>query len=871
MLTAPSVANVNGVTVWGDDTDFFKFYLTSAHPRVRVNEQNDPIFLLVQYAISDDDRESDPTLPDGAGYMNFDVTFAVTPDEEEAAREEMQTRVDAEWNRRRNGTAAEKNSRGVKGTTEAPQVEFGSPTYTQGTVNMFAPQSELLVEKQVAQGVPDLMSGNVGVFSMDLTEAGSEFMHQTLTEGAGSDLVPIQIAYMLQFWARLPPVDIWVTADSSRIYEQTRKFMDGSGVDHCTTYDFQQSDINTSLADISGLIDVKIDPGSASVDDEVMQELRQYALDMMQQMIENNFFTEDPALGYYPGVEDELPTDLLKDERRRQRRGGNSKKYLKKTYDKTEMHLELHLQQHAVVEWRINPQSTLETFFSGRPPSEIARFVRRIRLDNPLFKNLDLTARVFGEFVTTNLEAVEVEFTYTGIDFNGDRKTHSTTMVFTDDTQQLWSPSLIGNEREVKYRYRAKVTGRDFGPFSDTLTTSSNAVNISVATPGTVSRDLAAGALNFDALRLRSVEVVLRYEDTEQGVGLKEGAVLLTKAQPTGSFSTEIGVDARKPVNYRRRFAFESGDIIEDEDFTESHSQTIFINQPFESVMEVSLLPVGRGWSEVVQVTIELFYRDEDSAFEDNEVVTLKTIEDFRVWTVRLRDPTKTSFTYRVNASYKNGDHEESELFADTGSGVVPISVREPKTTNVVIVPNRLDFAAAPLCEVVLTHPASGTTKALTFTALERQNWTLPVRPGEPLTYEATVTHFPPDRDPVVIGPIIENDEALILPPYLAPEPGTLEIRIMPTLIDFTKTPLVTIDLLYEDEANDFTAADTLGFDKDSDTQTWSINVKDINRRLFRMKTTYFVAPGNTPTEMEPVFLTKNLVVIAPLSGATPE
>ena len=35
MLTAPAVTTIDGVTVWGDDTDFFKFYLTSAHPRLR--------------------------------------------------------------------------------------------------------------------------------------------------------------------------------------------------------------------------------------------------------------------------------------------------------------------------------------------------------------------------------------------------------------------------------------------------------------------------------------------------------------------------------------------------------------------------------------------------------------------------------------------------------------------------------------------------------------------------------------------------------------------------------------------------------------------------------------------------------------------
>lgn len=867
MLIAPSVAEVNGVTVWGDDTDFFRYYLMSAHPRVRLDGDGDPIFLLVQYAISDEDRANDPTLPDGAGYVNFDVTFAVTPEEEEAVREEMQTRVDAEWQRRRTGTAEERNSRGVKGTTEPPRVEFASPTYTSGTVNMYAPQSTLLVEKQVAHGVPDLMSGNIAVFSMDLTAAGSEFMVQTLTAVEGTDLTPIQIGYQLLFSARLPPVNIEVTAESERIYQETRKFMDGEGRDACTTYDFQQSDINTNLADISGMIEVKIDPGSANVSDEVMEELRQYALDMMQQLIETNFFTDDPAEAYYPGLEGALPADLLDEERKKQRRNGKSKKYLRKTYDKTTMDLGLSLQQSSVVELQINPQSTLQTFFEGRPPAEIAKFVRKLRLDNDLFKNRDLTVRVFGDFAGTALEAVEVEMVYAGTDFDGTRQEHTKTLVFTDDAPQDWLVSLIGSEREVRYRYRAKITGGEFGPFSDEEKTDSNALNISIPTPGRLTREIVAGALDFESLKLQAVQVDLRYEDAELGVAPLEETVVITKAAPAATLDAEIGVMPRKPVQFRRRFAFLSGEILEDDRFEESNSSTIFINQPFDSVMEVRLLPVGRGWSEVVQVTIELFYKDEANDHEVTDVVTLKTHQDLRVWTVRLRDPQKTAFTYRVNVSYANGDHEEGDIEHGAGSGVLPIAVREPRTTEVAVIPTRLDFTAAPICEVVLTHPASGTHTTMTFEDRERRSWIVPVRPDEPLSYTATVTHHPDGREPVVIGPFEETDTALILPPYHAPEAGTLEVRVMPSLIDFAKTPVVVADFLYEDEENDFSATHSIGFEAGSGTEVWTIPVKDVQRRLYRMTLTYFVAPDNNPVEMAPEFLTKSLVVVPPFRG----
>jgi hypothetical protein len=864
MLTAPSVAEIEGVTVWGDDADFFKFYLAGSHPRIRLDEAGDPVFLLVQYAISDEDREADPTLPDGAGYINFDVSFDVTDAEREAVREEMQARVDREWERRRNGTPEERNSRGVKGTTEPPTVEFAYPDYSRGSVSMFAPQTELLVSKQVAQGEPDLMSGNIAVFSMDLTAAGSEFMRQTLTQGEGSDLTPIQVGYKLFFPARIPPVNIEVTADSERIYEETRKFMDGEGVDHCTTYDFQQSDIDSNVAEISGLIDVKIDPGSATVSDEVLEELRQYALDMMQQLIETNFFTGDPGMAHYPGLEDDVPQELIEEERRRQRRDGNSKKYLKKSFDRTTMDLHLKLQQSSVIELQINPQATLQTFFEGLPPSEIERFVRILRLGNDLFRNLNLSVRVFADFEGTGLEAVEVELQYSGTDFDGSRKTHEETLVFTDTEPQTWSPSLIGSERTVRYRYRSKFTGGDFGPFTEFDSTESDALNIAIPSPGRLERKIVVGALDFDALELQSVQVDLFYEDDALGIDPVHETVILTRDQPEALLSREIGATVRNPMRYRRTFAFQSGEMLEDDDLQETASSTILINQPFGALMEVRLLPVGRGWEEVVQVTIELFYEDPDNDVDITEVAVIKTHQDLRVWTVRLRDREKTDFSYRVNISYKNGDHEESSLKQESGSGVVPISVREPRTTTVAVIPNRLDFEAAPICEVVLEHPASGARDTLTFHEAERQDWIVPIRPNETLEYTARVTHFPDDGDPVVIGPFEENDTALVLPPYKAPEAGTLEVRILPSLIDFEKTPLVVVDLLYEDDANNVSESFSIPFDPDTPAQTVAIPVKDVSRRLFKLTLTYFVAPDNQPVVSEPQFLTKNLVVVPP-------
>ena len=121
---------------------------------------------------------------------------------------------------------------------------------------------------------------------------------------------------------------------------------------------------------------------------------------------------------------------------------------------------------------------------------------------------------------------------------------------------------------------------------------------------------------------------------------------------------------------------------------------------------------------------------------------------------------------------------------------------------------------------------------------------------------------FAAGGEQVALDLITETDTALILPPYLPPKPGVLEIKLIARLIDFAKTPLVTVDLLYEDEANDVREATTLAFDDTSQNQSWTLSVKDVNRRLFRLEATYFVAPENTPHITEAQFSSTNLVVL---------
>ncbi|MEM8849193.1 MAG: hypothetical protein AAGE03_04075, partial [Pseudomonadota bacterium] len=215
------------------------------------------------------------------------------------------------------------------------------------------------------------------------------------------------------------------------------------------------------------------------------------------------------------------------------------------------------------------------------------------------------------------------------------------------------------------------------------------------------------------------------------------------------------------------------------------------------------------------------------------------------------------------------GDLEDGEIVARNGPGVIPVNVRIPRETRVTIVPHRLHFDDAPLTEVTVDHPASSTRDTFTFTSHDRVDWFVPIRPDEPLNYVATITHFPHAGDPVILDPIEQQDKALVIPPYVAPQPGVFAVRFMPTLIDFAETPLVTVDLVYEDEANDFTNRHSLAFADPGEVADWEIGVPDRARTLFQMTTTYFVAPDNRAEVMPPEFPNRNLIVLPPFRPGT--
>src|SRR5262245_10994504 len=293
MLLIPSILKIGDITVHQDDAIWYRFYLIPSTPTIRRDAEGRPTFLLTIFHTSDQAREANPALARGGGFMNFDVQFAVSPEATQAAQRELQKWVDAEYARRR--ADARYAGQPEYAAPAAPTVEIADPLLSGGTVSMHTTQSNLLVAGRFAEAPASLVSGSTAVFNVDLTETGSGFMKELFVDSSGSgrvDLTPVQVIYNLKMWARLPAVTITVTGHSERIHQTLKKISQTDRDDPCTPAEvetYRETGTNSSTLRETGMVDVKIDKGDASVPDDVLQALQQYALDLFDTMIAERF------------------------------------------------------------------------------------------------------------------------------------------------------------------------------------------------------------------------------------------------------------------------------------------------------------------------------------------------------------------------------------------------------------------------------------------------------------------------------------------------------------------------------------------------------------------------------------------------------
>lgn len=876
------------VTVYQDDTLFWKFYLVPNYVTIRKDDAGKPVFLLIAYSFGDQDREENPDLPRGGGYMVLDVEMRVDPAHEEVIKQQLQKDVDQMWHELKR--LADQSGKSVQGYRinsshnlprlstsvslgvddvllglgadapeappgdQPPKVVLASPTWVEGTFKVSAPQSEHLVSNRLAEGKTSLVGTNVASANLDLTPAGASFMVQTLVDPDGTgvtDLTPIQITYNLKFVARVPPVSVVASANTRSVYAAVKGIFhdfDDGGCDEDTV---SHSEQNMEMAVSSGLVDVKIDVGWPDVPEDLVNQMRSDAMKSVQDALTKRLADKKPP-----------PVPAADDPTREFVNRESDVFYLK-----TEMSMDFQTFTHketmaSTRKQEINPQGTLQAFLHGLSPQEIRQYVRKIDLDDPFFQTLDLKAWVFGiDWDKDPIDFVEVEIDYRGTDENGQPVTKATTFIFTKDKKEFaWDPSLIGAKREYRCRWRIGYRGHEPSDWSTWEAKASNRLSLSVTPPGKIDVSFKVGDISFDTVT-KSVQLEVEYEDSTHGVPKIGTMIKLDAAAAEQRFSHWIFKPRSKPVRYRSTFFLKNGQTIAGE-WMETSADTALVNEPrSENRLDVLLVPSGRSWAQVVQSVVTVRYADVRNGVMAEAFYQLKTLEEFKQFAVYVANGGPRKFEYQVVTTFKDGSSEESGWLSGDGDSTVQVAVKEPPELVVDVSPFMLDFGVTPVVEVGLHYedPANGINESETFalTSKDIQTWSVPLSNPAKKDFKVKYTYNCANGQVVERAEETSPDTKVTVPKLLVPE---VVASFVPRMIDFMQTPVVEVNIGYSDPARGQDVQKTFSF-IDATPQEFRLQVDAAAPKTYQVEMVYYLADGQIVTR-PPVLSNKTQITI---------
>jgi len=826
MLQIPPIRRVGDVTVYQDDAVWQRFYLIPSLPEIRRDVENRPIFLLALYHFSDQAREENGDLPRGGGYMNFDVQFAVSPEQIETARVEMQRWVDETHRRRR--TDPEYSSLPDYASPAPPTVEFADPLLSGGKVTMHTMQSDLLVSNRVAEAPASLVTGSTAVFNVDLTADGASVMKELMvtSEGEGArDLTPIQVVYDLQMWARAPAVKITVKGDSERIHKTLQKLSETNRDNPCTPREvetYRENGVNSSTLKESGHVEVHIDKGDASVPDEIVEELQNYALELFDTMIEERFLvpaeSEDDALSFdrddpemrdadpgwaamlYPqpnfrgeGVEINEDTDNLgafndKAASVKVRPGHRVTLFRNNGYQGSRKQITSSIRN--LGGWRGRTSSVK----IWRPPT--SRYKVR-QTTNQSTMNLEITID----------RSQVVEWPLVG--------------------QATLQTFFTGASADEIRRHVVEIFPSDF-----------NSLGVVVQV-----------FVDFDGSPMQAVEVQTEYtaeDSTGESRTTPASFTFRSDAMDPKKFDPTV-IEGNREYKFRYRVIFDDGSQSEYTPWEVTTNRALNVSVEDPGLLQLDVSAASLNWDLLRGVTTALSYLDEtDPAAAAEQTFELTTIAPTRKWQTRLG---KGSGKVFAKVSYFLKDDKVVEG---------PVKTLDTTDTLFVVPPPQLDVLNVSLvpagswdevAQTVISLEYDGGDgrvfdKTYRFTkADDFAEWAVLLQDPSRRTfrYRVLVTYKNGDVDQGD-WQTETGDQAIAIRVKSAPK---LSVNVLANLVDFTRTPAVTVSLSYGQERK------TLSFTAPG-AQTWQVPRLPEGTREYAYEVTWHPTDGD-PVKLGPV------------------
>jgi hypothetical protein len=625
-----------GMPVYADDTASDVFYLVANAPRFRTDEKGRPYFNFIKY--TGDAADS------GGGLCLFDTEFTPWPEQEDAARTEVEELFAAELAGR--------------------PVRFATPVYLDGTAKLLIQKDDKLVEEVVNEGRPSLVGRNVTSFNVRLSAAGAQVFEEALSKGGGL----VQVVYDLTAPARLGGVHAEVSCDATQIYTFAETLSGGGweGFDKRIVEERTESRSGTTKIDFTG----STDAFSAQMRTAVYEWARTARQEQQSAKLANlEGFTpeqqkqfEDEAKAYaaargvpywgwwywhwYAG---HRPVSKLS-------RSSAQSATFREVYD-----------ERHTIHWRIVPQGMLPSFERMGLPWEEYR--REVRLNDPFFRQVRSTLKVNADFDALGISSVQVHVRYGGREWS---------WTFTDpDTPQVFTAARTDGD-EFTYWFVVNYTGSSTA-FQSGERTARGDVSVNVGSLGLLSvQVIPSGGLAFgDDLTAARVEV--RYQDPERRLSLERRLTL--DAANVGDalrLTAPVGTETLRP--YEFRIVYDLPDTQIALPWRERSEPFLYVDPPFagRETLEVVGEGIGAG---VKNVDVTAVYADEENGYRRTRRMRLNADHEREVWTVPVIARGKGAFAYEATVVYDEAGRSPKRI-PRTPAGGETVYVGEPRAAT---------------------------------------------------------------------------------------------------------------------------------------------------------------------------------------------
>jgi hypothetical protein len=721
MLQLDQSQQIEGVSIYKDDSRFDVFYLVPQQPRFRLDDNGNPVFKFLKYRFPVD-------RPDGrvgGGYVIFDSEFVVPEDKIARIKQALAAQV---------------------GINEA-DVKIGSPTYLSGEANLNMMQDEAFVHRVFNAGVPSLYGNNIATFSAELTPEGATFFEQALQGKGGS----VGVQYKMKSYAKLPPLTVTAWFNSSQFYS----FYQTIDVEwNFWAEDDYRETVREQLIQ-SESMDVVVDPGGVT-DASLIADVRQWGFDTLEARIEKMMIT---SIAPVPDDQRKLPDGI---------------ENVTRDIQNTKVtNINLHYSESPTVEWSINPQGVLPNITNlvdkNGQPLKWEDFAQEIDLDDPFFKQLRVNTMVNADFEKLPIHSVEVMVLYNNRPMANLEEGPEGEIVLTKPDQIGHFATFVENDNwEYTYTYQINYKGESEVYQSEPITTKEGNLTIGVDDVGILTVEVGVADINWNEVDRALIR--LTYEDSQEGVGPLEDQFVLDKDHGTHLFQEVIFKPFRKSYQYAVKYFMKDGRELET-DIQEGRAHNLFVSDPFVGTKPIKVITAGDLQNKIANIFVDLTYTDEKNDYVATKNVVLNSNAVFADWILPVLSQTLGTVTYAGNVVLKDGTVRAIDpQTADSNTIIVP---KAPAgNVNVLIIDDLLDFSTYRLVRLSLSYVDDANFinehKDFVFSAAKRgqQAWAFSFFDPSRQAYAAEVTYFMNDGTQKKSGPLTSlTDTVFIVEP----------------------------------------------------------------------------------------------------------